>query len=333
MDKIRQLQNLGSSLMTDVRKYSPSTIDSFKSHVNLLERNNIRVVASTFDTESKVISIINSLRMRNGRPISETYKRQVAISLSRLYPELGLRPSLMFKKNKYKPPRLGSSQFVSILQQMIDNAGDYLKSVSETQMIRSLTLYDTNIAILLTCTTCLRISEIMQLTFSHIQMISDNVPVKIRSKWDPTQTRRIQPNDLLMSIFNTILIQHPLRLQYLKDERQHISQQSREYKNMRLSQNSIILSAIPTMRTQMKQLVSALGHSAAETSTVGFNSFRKYITSILIDRGGYASAQAMNNHTNIQTTVNHYANLHAPVDNTLRNILEEPESIKQELID
>lgn len=57
------------------------------------------------------------------------------------------------------------------------------------------------------------------------------------------------------------------------------------------------------MRKKLKELVAL---SLVKYRGLGFNKFRKYITSILVEGGALSAAQMMNNHSSTGPTLNHY---------------------------
>lgn len=291
------LLELGGTVTFDRSRLSPSTVDSMMSHIRLLQRNGVpltrqQLVGSTVKT-------INSLRDTRGKPLSTNYKRQVLMTIKRLFPNDGVQTNSYGKKMVKPTSRLMSEEFLSKLKMMIERAALVIGRAYDEDEIDSLGMYDVCLAILITSCTSLRIHEIMALKLQHIEQIRNNVPIAIKSKGE-TNLRNVASNDLLLSVFRAIEEQRPKiarYLQYGNDTR------SNRVETARYQAQFIILTSKDFMRKKMRELAASL---FLTKDTFGFNAFRRFIVSVLVENGGYELAQSMNNHSSLNTTLDHY---------------------------
>lgn len=300
-----QYEALGNASIFNALKYSPATVRSRVSHLHLMLHNKIELYdASRFNTDKQIVSIINSMRTKTGAKLSEPYKRQIALTLKAVFPNSLFQPSKIFKKSNYKKTRNTSSDFVKHLHKLIKNAGLYLKSTTDGKRIDNLALYDMCVVILITCSTSLRINEILQLRMSDIAKIRENVAVTIKSKSHGQTKRRIAINKVLSGLFNLLIIHRPMAFAYLKSpDFKRLNEQSQKFKLRRLTEDYIISSSESVLRVKLHEFAAL---SDIQVPVLGFNIFRQFITSLLIDKGGFNVAQSINNHSNLNTTVGHY---------------------------
>lgn len=296
---------LGKQSVFNALNYSSATVRSRISHLKLLKFNNVDLNdPSKFDNDKQIVGLINSLRSTHNRVLSESYKRQLAITLKHLFPQSTFRPSTIFKKSSWKKTRSTSKSFMKDLHVIIKNCGQYLKNVQIIGDIEDIIEYDMCLSILITCSTSLRIGEILQLRLSDITKIRENKPVTIKSKSHGQTMRRIAINNVLNGVFNLIIIQRSMLTKYLKSsEFKRLNEQAQRYKLLRITDNFIISSSESSLRHKLHEFAANIG---IEMPIMGFNIFRKFITSLLIEKGGYTVAQSMNNHSNLNTTIGHY---------------------------
>lgn len=298
-------EQTGVNSVFNALKYSQATVRSRVSHIKLLEYNNVDMSdPSNFTDDQQIRTLLNSLKTKRNIKISEAYKRQIAITLKRMFPNSTFQPSRIFKKTAYKETRNSSADFIKRIHTLIKNAGLYLNGVQHDKRIDNTVMYDVCVAMLITCSTSLRISEIMQLRLSDIEKIRKNTPLNIRSKSRGQTLRRIAINDVLNNVFNLILVQRQWYVNYLNTpEFKRINDQSQRYRLDRVANNYILCSSISGMRVKLREF-AAIGDT--EIPYLGFNAFRKFITSLLLSKGAFNVAQSMNNHSNLNTTLDHY---------------------------
>lgn len=295
----------GADSVFNALKYSQATVRSRVSHIKLLEYNNVDLSnATNFTDDRQIRTLVNSLKTKRNIAISEAYKRQIAMTLKRMFPQSTFQPSKIFKKSAYKETRNSSAEFIKNIHTLIKNAGLYLKGVQNDKTIDNTGMYDVCVAMLITCSTSLRINEIMQLRLSDIEKIRENTPLNIKSKSRGQTLRRIAINDVLNNVFNLILVQRQWYVDYLNTpEFKRINDQSQRYRLDRVANNYILCTSISGMRVKLREFAAM---ADINIPYLGFNAFRKFITSLLLSKGGFAVAQSMNNHSNLNTTLDHY---------------------------
>lgn len=298
-------EQTGVNSVFNALKYSQATVRSRVSHIKLLEYNNVDLSrADNFTDDRQVRTLLNSLKTKRDVEISEAYKRQIAMTIKRMFPHSTFQPSKIFKKSAYKETRNSSSDFIKNIHTLIKNAGLYLNGVQKDKTIDNTGMYDMCVAILITCSTSLRINEIMQLRLSDIERIRENTPLNIKSKSRGQTLRRIAINDVLNNVFNLILIQRQWYVHFLNTpDFKRLNDQSQRYRLNRVSNDYILCTSISGMRVKLREFAAM---ADMDIPYLGFNAFRKFITSLLLSKGGFAVAQSMNNHSNLNTTLDHY---------------------------
>ena len=301
----KKFEQIGMGSVFNALQYSQATVRSRVSHIKLLEYNAVDLSdPQKFNTDRQILTLVNSLKTKRNVELSDAYKRQIAMTLKRMFPQSTFQPSKIFKKTPYKQTRSSSVDFSRDINSLIKSAGQYLRGVQTNKRINNTGEYDVCVAILITCSTSLRINEIMQMRLSDIAKIRENTPVNIKSKSRGQTLRRIAINDILNSVFNLILAQRQWYVDYLDtSDFKRINDQSQRYRLDRLANNYILCTSISSMRVKLREFAA---FTDVNVPYLGFNAFRKFITSLLLDKGGFAIAQSMNNHSNLNTTLDHY---------------------------
>lgn len=288
---------LGKVSTRDNLKISSTTFKSVLSHLNLLKRNNIELNEKSLTLNT--IDMLNKLRDKHNNLLSDGYKRQIGMTIKRLYPNASINLQTFNKNRKQKRTRVSDPQFINNCKTIITRASEIIKEAYNQMYINDLGLYDTALSILLTNSTSLRITEIHQLKLMHIESIQKNEPIGINSK-SSKNTRVVVPNDLLLSVFHAILKQRD-RVEGNIIMRKNDN--TTKYQLERFNNDYIIISSIDYMRKKLHELAASL---LLKVNILGFNTFRKYITTVLIDAGAPLIAQALNNHSSVNTTFDHY---------------------------
>ncbi|AUQ43949.1 vlf-1 [Esparto virus] len=293
-----QMLAIGAASTFDATKLSNSTLRSTVSHINTLRRNGIPITEQALTLNT--VYMLDRLVDVHGRPLTDQYKRQIGSTIKRLYPkvDISLGPYNQSRKRNAQT-RVASETYVQDIRKIRDGAVDLLVDTNKRKQIEDLGMYDTCLAILITISTSLRIHEILQLKLAHIPKIQSNEPIGIKTKRS-NDVRYIAPNELLLNIFTTVQRQRAWiqqNVQFRKSDYTLRCQQDR------LDAGYIIISSEDYMRKKLHELSASLGISS---STLGFNVFRKHITSVLTAGGGHFVAQALNNHSSVNTTLDHY---------------------------
>lgn len=305
------LMDLGTVATFDPNALSPATLDSMSSHIRLLRRNGVpltreALVANPYDMVSK-------LRDSKGKPLSSAYQRQILITVKHMFPEDSGAIKLPKRRRRRRDSddepfaterttivRAENDKFMTDVRRMIERAAELIASVFHAPGVADLGMYDTCVAILLSCATSLRIHEISMLRMNHIRMIRDNMPIAIKSK-ARNNLRNIAMNSVLEMLFPAIESQRP------KVARAVLDKPGDKPWNrppvVRLEGGYIVISSIDHMRKKLKTLAAAM---AIPRETLGFNLFRSYIVTVLSDGGGHLVAKSLNNHGSLDTTMDNY---------------------------
>lgn len=292
------LLELGKIASFDRTRLSPSTIDCMLSHVRLLQRNGVPLTRQQL--VGQTVKTINSLRDTHGKPLSTNYKRQVLMTIKRLFPHDGVNSKAFGSVRVKAASRLMSDEYMLTMKKIIERAALVIGRAYDEEEIENLGMYDACISVLITCSTSLRIHEIMGLKLRHMDEIRNNVPIAVKSKGQQN-LRNVAPNNLLLSVFRAIEEQRPKVSRYLQQANNN--RRSVRTEAARYEARYIVLSSKDFMRKKLRELAAAL---TIPRGTLGFNSFRSFVVSMLVDHGGYELAQSMNNHSSLNTTLDHY---------------------------
>lgn len=295
---VAQMMTIGAVSSFDATQLSNSTLRSIASHIRTLKRNNITIDEKTLTINT--VKTLDSLVDVHGKRLSEQYKRQIGLTIKRMYPKANiLLNEYNNSRNRKSQPRMASEKFVSNVRKIRDEAVNILSNVQSNRTIEDLGQYDTCLAILLTIGTSLRIHEILQLTVAHIGKIEKQELINIKSKAS-NNVRFVALNDVLINTFATIQKQQPLvKENIVKKKLDHAS----KYQIDRFEFGYLIISSEDHMRKKLHEISASLN---IQETILGFNIFRKHVTSVLTAGGGHFVAQAMNNHSSLNTTLDHY---------------------------
>lgn len=298
-ERINKLLELGRLGSVDATKLSPSTISCMLSHIRLLERNDIIISRNTLVGDTK--KILDSLTDSRGQRLSLQYKRQILMTIKRMYPsdniDTGMYRDSRIARNK---TRLSDNNFVEKIKNIVDRASYIVGEVYKNKGIDDLSMYDTCLCVLITCMTSLRIHEIRELKMSHINHLRQGIPLSIHTK-GRSSLRTVTYSENLEMVLNAIELQRAYVEININDRVSDAkyTQIQRE----RLLQDYIIITSDDFMRKKLREIAASL---SLFVETLGFNVFRKYIVTVLVDKGGHEIAQSLNNHASVNTTLEHY---------------------------
>lgn len=307
------LMDLGTVATFDPNALSPATLDSMSSHIRLLRRNGVPLTREAL--VANPYQMVSKLRDSKGKPLSSAYQRQILITVKHMFPDDSSAIKLPKRRRRRRDSddepfgtpgptttivRAENDKFMTDVRRMIERAAELIASVFHAPGVADLGMYDTCVAILLSCATSLRIHEISMLRMNHIRMIRDNMPIAIKSK-ARNNLRNIAMNSVLEMLFPAIESQRP------KVARAVLDKPGDKPWNrppvMRLEGGYIVISSIDHMRKKLKTLAAAM---AIPRETLGFNLFRSYIVTVLSDGGGHLVAKSLNNHGSLDTTMDNY---------------------------
>lgn len=313
-ERLQNIVRLGKSTSIDYSKISSSTLRSVMSHIKLLEKNNFDFrddgiyhnggYVNATDMYRKLDNVRNS----KNKLLTDDYKRQVLMTIKRTYSVYKQLDLKRYRAHGYKPPKAVDATHMNELKAMTERAAKYLKIVTSDQKITDLGIYDVCLCIMLTSSSSLRISEILQLQLENLDEIKRGVPAAIHSK--ASQKSRIIPlNQMLDTTIDMIIKHRPYVLNALDYLSYRVSQSISNFRDDRKDGEYIISSSMSTLRKKLREFSAIVGTTSI--ANLGFNNFRKFITTILIEGGGHMVAKAMNNHSDIGTTFKHY-NIQTP---------------------
>lgn len=295
------LVRLGALATFDKSLLASNTLSSIIAHCNLLKRNNIELSAQTFRDANTTYKLLDSLVGVNNKPLSEGYKRQIAITIQRMFNiKLNLR---RFRKQEghTRKARLESSEYMKLIDRIVEQAGKVLA----TPLVESdeLGVNDAATAVLLTITTCLRIRELSSLTMTHLEKIVSGETVYIQTKTGVGRT--ITNSGLLLLIIKGIQRKREevhRSIEFMVSLRPNNSDTHKRFERFR--KGHVLISSSSYMHKKLKEMAAVVGYQGTEY--LGFNLFRRYISSILSAGGGHLEAQALNGHASLRTTLEYY---------------------------
>lgn len=298
-DVVPDLVAMGAKASRDRLLLAQTTYQSMKSHIALLKRNNVDL--SEENLTKNTFLILEQLVTMRGDRLTDGYKRQVGNTLRRIYPHAKLSMAQYSRSRKRQAAtRVMNDNYVNGAMLICQYAAAVINYVSSSPNVEvNLAIYDTSVACMLTLATSLRIGELAQLTTKHIPLIQAGQPINLRCK-KSTHTRTLVQTDVLNLILQCVLQQRPFVAKQLS--RKTLDIRNRQEK--RFGEHYVLTSSASYMTKTLREMASIVGF---RTPTVGFNSFRKLTVSVLVANGGHLVAQALNNHSSLNTTIDHYA--------------------------
>lgn len=288
---------LGNNATFNVQQFSESTLASISSHINMLRRNGILIRRENFSGD--LYNMLDGLRDVNNQPLSKEYRRQIGMTIKRLFPDISIDLKRYKESTRNKKNNILVGDFASDIKRLIEQAAQTIKVVYARDAVEDIGFYDASIALLLTTATSLRINELRQLKLIHLSNIIDGRPINIKSK-ARSNDRIITNNELAVSVFNALKAQREKVLRFIMTRPMNAA---RDQQRKRFDDGFILISSSDYMRKKLRELAALL---SIHRTSLGFTLFRKFITTFLIDNGAALLAQSMNNHSSINTTFDHY---------------------------
>jgi len=276
-----------------------------RSHIKLLRRNGVELSRELVDSED-MNTLLDSLLNTKNEQLSPEYKVQIAATLKRLYGsksmQLNMTPYL--SQIKRKPAHMESYEHMKGLKELIKKSAEILMQLhTQPTLSDDLSLYDVALATIMTSCTSRRISELHQMTMSDLDLIVENRPIFIHVKGKKSTTTKCQivPNDILMACITNAKQNRSKLIAAVNDSR--FSNRHPEYKTSRVQDGYLFVTSVSQLRKRLKQFAVMF---SINLSNLGFNRFRKYITTLLIGGGGHTLAKFVNAHSNINMTITNY---------------------------
>lgn len=301
---LEDLANLGDVSKFDISKIRKTTQMSMRSHLNLIRYNGISLTRD-YVQRHDMNEMLDGLKTRKREPLKAEYKVQIAATLKRLYGQ-----DMTIDVNVYRndvlrnKPHAENYEMMEKIKKMIDHAAEYMRNVEfENSFGDRLASYEAALAVLMSCATSHRINELHQLTIQNLKDILMHKPIFLHSKGHRSSTTRcdIVPNRLLVSCIKFIMQN---RQSVLRGARIHErSNRYPDYTEARITGDNVFMTSVSQLRRAVKQLAISF---SLDIENLGFNKFRKYITSVLVDGGGHSLAQFINAHSNVDTTITNY---------------------------
>lgn len=303
---LERLREIGSKSKFDMSKIRKATLISMCSHLNLLKRNDVKLSEQLVES-ADLNKILDSLVTRRKEKLTPQYKIQVAATLKRLYGgknmQLDMQPYL--EKIKRTPARVENFDYMQSLSKLINYSAEILMKFESQELNVSvdLAMYDAALATVLTSCTSRRIAELHQLTMNDLELIRQNRPIFIHIKGRKSNTTRceIVPNAVVLACIDNVKRNREGVERAASTD--HHDNRHPDYKRHRIDNGYVFLTSISHLRNRLKQSAVTFG---VNLQNLGFNRFRKYITTILVGAGGHAIAQFINAHADVSTTVTNY---------------------------
>lgn len=362
-EQLKLMQSLGSASGYKLDSYSLSSVKSKFTHVKHL----LKAVDNNINDPrllNNANALIDTLKDKHGKLLINSYKRQIAYTLKQILPQTDVQPEVYKYADKTTTdttttgsntttPTLSAHNIngyqnyntnqltpahLTFLRQMLIKACAFITNRETLYYTPTgqvpfdsydfIDVYDTMLCIVLTSTTLLRISFLMQLKMSHLDAILAEQPIAIPAKWShngrTSKLHTIVKNDFLVKLIEIIRGNRP-RIIAILSELLSLGVKHLTSKQERAEKNFILLSSQATMRRKLKRVSVTVQTDQQQQpvywKTLGYNLFRKLTTSILVDQGGLDVAQLMNSHVSSKTTLDHYTIQNTKALNTTFNAL------------
>lgn len=273
---------------------SDKTIRSRLTHLNLFRENGIENYRAYFETDANQ-KIDNLVTIRSKKPLSETYKLQIANTIRKFIVNSDVEPKIYKRNVKYKDKPIESKEIDQVMDVLLNAV--YAITHIETYNFSTPSLYETCILILLIACTTARIGSVRKLTFDHLNMILNNqMSVSIKNK---TQLEKIDfvQNKILTPLIKLIISQRPI---YLKMVGKSLKNDN-DVKIFNSTKRLVFLYSETTQMLNFRKFCQSLGYNYHGTTV-----FRKLTTNLLVSSGGDDIAQKLNRHKSKNTTLNYY---------------------------
>lgn len=338
---IDALRVLGQKAIWEPHKVAISTYKSSKSHIRTLKRNleenGIQFTAEYLKDNYE--SILKNLRKRNNEPASADYQRQVGMTLKRMFPGvIDLSKYDKYRKRQKKNPK--SFEFQERAKLQLEHAASIVTMMMNQQLrypsskIGKISIehfvdidlgrYEACLAILLSSATSLRIDEIRQLKMEHFRYIRYEQYVPIKTK--TSKSRLIIYSDYLEKIMTLIE-------QFRDTIKSHVGLNGATKAGMihakRFDDDYVLLTSTSHLQEKLKRVNDEIARSFPTPAKGGFNQYRAFTTSSLIEGGGLNAAQAMNDHKSLTTTLTFYNAISNKSATDTFKILTEAQSLKK----
>lgn len=317
---VGDLATLGDVSMFDASKIRKTTQLSMRSHLNLLRYNNISLTREHVQSND-MNKMLDGLKTRKGDLLKPEYKIQIAATLKRLYGDnMAIDVNVYRNDILRRKPHAENFQMMEKIKLLINHAAQFIRNVEKNKSFGpDLTSYEASLAILMSSCTSLRIAELHQITVPNLKTILRNKPIFLHSKGFKSSSTRcdIVPNRLFTSCIMFVFRNRDSIIKNVK-----IYERSNRYPECtlgRIQGDSVFITSVSQLRRSAKQLAVSF---SLDIENLGFNKFRKYIKSILVDECGHGLAQFMNAHSNVNTTITNYdVGTKQSMERTLKRVL------------
>ncbi|MGI4816403.1 MAG: tyrosine-type recombinase/integrase [Janthinobacterium lividum] len=251
-------------------------------------------------------TLLDGLVSTKNEKLSPEYKVQIAATLKRLYGSKNMQINMTpyLSQIKRKPANVESYEYMNGLKELIKKAAEILMQLhAQPTLSDDVSLYDAALATIMTSCTSRRISELHQITMSDLDLIAESRPIFIHVKGRKSTTTKcvIVPNEILMACIANAKQNRSKLIAAVNASR--FSNRHPEYKTNRVHDGYLFVTSVSQLRKRLKQFAVMF---SINLTNLGFNRFRKYITTLLIGGGGHTLAQFVNAHSNINMTITNY---------------------------
>lgn len=282
-----------------------STLRNFASHVRLLKHNGKAIdrISLTTNTTDMLEGLVN----KRGDPLTTGYKRQIGMSIRRMFPDVHIDLSKYEKLRKQsRATRKSSETFVETARKLTERCSNYICKVSKSNTIDDIGKYEAAIAALFTVATSLRIEEIRALKMDHLRQIElgEDLAIPVKRK---RGNRFVAANDALLAVIASV---RSLRDTVAKTIANSSTEKIMIKRKIRYDSGYIFVTSVSFMSSRLHELgadlKSGLIIKPATKASLGWNVFRDYISTYLIENNCTDLARMMNNHSSLNTTFENY---------------------------
>lgn len=331
VELVKLYASLGNNAVKHVTDYERSTIKITLSNIRLLQANNYDI--DNEELKNNTFEVLNKLRDRKGDLLKPNYKRQIYETLRRIYGDtLNIASGTKFGKRTNERGvfvRNFSQKFRNYLLDILRHFADLLtefckdteKAIKNPSNFDSFDIvaYEVCITSFLSLVSCIHFEGLHKIKMADINRISIGEPIIVDVK-RRNKRRFVKNFDLTQQLVTCIMLMRP-RVEAILAYRHGLQHSSaaRIQKN-RIYDKYVLIYGATSLYDGLKKLAADVKFDVSEFSeaerkyftpagavkSLGFNIFRKLMTTTLVEGGHHELAKRMNCHTNNITTLRDY---------------------------
>lgn len=328
-----KLFEVGDQSVTKLESYTPSTIRVTLSNIRLLEHNGYKLSDEVLRNDT--LNVLNRLHDTRRIPLKNEYKRQIYNTLRRIFGDtLNVNSGAVFgKRSKERDVyvRNFSHKFRDYITRVLRHCGELLTEFcTRTEGALSnpegyddfdVVAYEVCIAAYLSLVTCFHMAGLLKLKMEDIRRIERGESIIVKAK-RKNKRRFVKTFDLTLQIVRVIILMRP-RVEAILDARFRTN--SRNIVGManqqaRITEKYVLIFGATTLYDGLRRISSDVPVDTSDFAdserrfftasgalkSLGYNIFRKLMTTNLVESGYRDLAKRINLHNDAITTLRDY---------------------------